>query len=111
VVPGSLVINWSDRGISDVLTVESLTELETNMMGGTDNDWDFGDEYSVFNIAQGSVLGGNLVAVDDLGAQISPILPTFGVSVDRAASSSATIVGLGSVSGLTQLIFAKVMTL
>ena len=38
-----------------------------------------------------SISGGNLVAVDSLGANIDPRLPTAFVTVDRTASSSATL--------------------
>ncbi len=37
------------------------------------------------------ISGGNVVAVDDVGADIDPRLPTAYVTVDRTASSSATL--------------------
>jgi len=38
-----------------------------------------------------TILGGNLVAVDENGAELDPRYPTAFVSVDRTASSSATL--------------------
>jgi hypothetical protein len=38
-----------------------------------------------------TIAGGNLVAVDDVGANIDPRLPTAYTSVDRTASASATL--------------------
>ncbi len=38
------------------------------------------------------ISGGNIVAIDDVGAELDPRYPTAFVSVDRAASSSATLI-------------------
>ncbi len=37
------------------------------------------------------ISGGNLVAVDDVGAELDPRLPTAFITVDRTAASSATL--------------------
>lgn len=47
------------------------------------------------------VSGGNLVAVDSVGAPIDPRSPTAYVSVDRTASSSATALEVDAGSGLS----------
>jgi len=92
VQPGSFIINWGDRSITDVRRVVDLNELECKaLVNGTDNDFDIGDDYSVFNIVQCEVGGGNLVAVGEDGVTpISPILPSAFTQVLIARSSTGT---------------------
>ena len=100
--PGSLVINWTDRSMADVVEVISATELRMEaLVNGTDNEMQFGDVYSIFNIIQMRVSAGNLTAVDDLAAAINAVLPTAFTQVVVAQSSSATIIGLTDIE--TQL--------
>ncbi len=90
--PGSYIVNWTDRNVTDVLRVISATELELRTPSqGTDNEYDLGDDYSVWNITQVRTSGGNLVAVDTGGSAIPAILPTWGTQVILTTSSSATI--------------------
>lgn len=90
--PGAWVINWTDRSISSVIQVLSETELEMFALEqGTDNQWDSADAYSVWNVEQCEINGGNLVGVDDLGDPASPVLPTALTQIVRTASSSATL--------------------
>lgn len=92
VQPGSYLINWTDRSVTDVVRVIDANTLETRVLNnGTDNEWDLADDYSLWNITQVRTSGGNLVAVDDLDAAISAILPTWGTQVILSTSSSATI--------------------
>ena len=95
---GSVVINFSDGSISDVLNVIDANNLTVvGLVGGAENDFDVGEDYAVFNVDQCNISGGNLVAVDDLDADISSVLPTFGTQVIRTASSSATLQELEAV--------------
>lgn len=92
VARGSLVINFTDQSIAEVVSVDSETQLTTKVLvNGIGNTYDVADVYHVFNIVQVSASGGNLVAVDDLGASISPILPTAFTQVILTSSSSATL--------------------
>lgn len=92
VIPGSYIVNWTDRSVSDVVRVINSTTLELRTPDqGTDNEYDLNDEYSLWNITQVRTSGGNLVAVDELDASISAILPTWGTQVILTTSSSATI--------------------
>ena len=92
VTRGAVVINFTDQSIAEVLSVDSETQLTTRaLLGGTDDQYDVADAYKVWNIIQCNVAGGNLVAVDDVDAEISPIFPTAFTQVVRAASSSATL--------------------
>ena len=90
--PGSYIVNWTDRNVSEVLRVISATELELRTPSlGTDNEYDLNDEYSVWNITQVRTSGGNLVAVDEADLPLPAILPTWGTQVILTTSSSATI--------------------
>ena len=89
---GSLVINFDDRSVADVIEVVSETELVTKTLAaGISNVYTVNDNYKVWNIVQVNAQGGNLVAVDDLQASISPILPTAFTQVILTSSSSATL--------------------
>lgn len=90
--PGSHLVNWTDRSITEVVRVINSTTLETRVLqNGTDNEWDVLDDYSLWNITQVRTSGGNLVAVDENGAEIPAILPTWATQVVLTTSSSATI--------------------
>ncbi len=89
---GDQVINCTDGSIAEVLTVDSETQLTHRpLKGGTENDWDVGDSYQIYNPVQATVSGGNLVAVDAGGSTISPIFPTAFVSVTIEKSSSSVL--------------------
>ena len=95
---GNLVYNHADESKATILSVVSETELtHTTLTGGTDNQWEIGDSHEVYDIVQCNIDGGNLVAVNDVGGQISPVFPTFGTQVVRTSSSSATLQELSSI--------------
>lgn len=90
---GSFLINFTDQSCADVVEVVSETELKTTVLvNGIGNTWDSADVYHCFNVVQCNAGGGNLVAVDDLAATISPILPTAFTQVILERDSSAVIV-------------------
>ena len=93
VIPGSWILNLTDGSIASVLTVDSETQLTTDILGGgTDDQFDSADAYKVMVVVQGNVSGGNLVAVEADGVtELDPILPTAGTQVVRTSSSSATL--------------------
>jgi hypothetical protein len=98
VARGSMVINLTDGSISDVLDVIDANNLTVvGLTEGTENDFDVGEAYMVWNIDTVTVSGGNLVAVDDVGGDLAPILPTWGTQVNRTSSSSATLQELEAV--------------
>lgn len=89
---GSLVINFTDNSIADVYEVVNATTLTTRtLVNGSGNTYDVADGYQVFNIIQCNISGGNLVAEDDVGSQLSPVVPTAFTQIVRTASSSATL--------------------
>ena len=86
------MINFTDNSIADVYEVVNSTTLTTRtLVNGSSNTYDVTDNYQVFNIVQCSINGGNLVAEDDLGAQLSPVVPTAFTQIVRTAASSATL--------------------
>lgn len=92
VVRGSWVVNFTDQSVSTVKTVDSGIKLTTTtLVEGTGNTYDTSDVYKVWNIIQVEVSGGNLIAVDDVGADLSSVYTSFGTQVVRTASVSATL--------------------
>jgi len=91
IYPGCTIFNHSTGDMATVMKVLSATQLRHfALSGGVGGEWTIGDIYSVYPNIQCSISGGNLVAVDEVGADISPILPTANVQIVRTASSSAT---------------------
>lgn len=89
---GSLVINFTDNSIADVYDVVNANTLTTRVLvNGSDNEFELGDNYQIFNIVQCNISGGNLVAEDENDVQISSVVPTAFTQIVRTASSSATL--------------------
>jgi hypothetical protein len=108
VARGSLVVNFTDRSIADVVAVESSDTLTTRtLVNGIDNTFAVADFYHVFNVTQMVVQGGNLVAVDDLDATSNAILPTAFSQVIVTLSSSGTIAGLPDLEADIAAILAQ----
>jgi hypothetical protein len=106
--PGSYLVNWTDRSVSDVQRVVDFNTLEVRaLQNGTDNDFDIADDYSIWNIVQCRADGGNLVAVDDLAAAISAIRPSAFTQVILTLSSSATISEIDNVLTVPKFIALK----
>lgn len=89
---GDILINFTDKSMAMITEVVSETELNIRpLTGGSSNTITIGDSYAVYDVEQTEIAGGNLVAVDEFGANISPIAPSFGTQVVKTSSSSATI--------------------
>lgn len=99
VAAGDVVRNHTDGGsVAAVLSVDSETQITTDgLIGGTDNQFDAADMYDVLDWVQCNFSGGNLVALDDVGAPLDPVFPTFGTQVVRTSSSSATLQQLAEI--------------
>lgn len=98
ILPGAWVTNLTDGSVASVLTVDSQTQITTDILDdGTDNQFDISDTIRIQNVEQMNVQGGNLVAVDSVGSSIDPILPTVGTQVVRTSSSSATLQELADI--------------
>ncbi len=89
---GAWVENLTDGSVATVLRVVSNTQIITDGLGGgTDNQFDITDSYKIRNVIQTEAMGGNLVAVDELGDPADAILPTAGTQALRTSSASATL--------------------
>lgn len=94
---GSLVINFTDHSVAEVISRTSATQLVTKtLVNGMTNTYSVSDIYHVFNIIQCFANGGNLTAVDDVDATMNAIQPTPFTQVVTQASSSAVQVSTGS---------------
>lgn len=98
---GSMVINFTDQSIADVVEVISEISLTTKtLVNGIGNTFDISDVYHVYNITQVVVTGGNLVGVDAVGDPANAVLPTAFTQVINESDTSAALLESG-VSGLT----------
>lgn len=101
VTRGDMVLNSADGSHATVLSVTSETELRTLVLaGGTDDQYDFGDGYEIFDYEECTVNGGDLVAVDAAGDPLAPTLNTFGTNLTVELSTSPALIQSG-ISGLT----------
>ena len=95
---GDTIFNITDQSVTTIITVDSEIQLtHEQLVDGSENDWDFGEEYKVFNVVQCELSGGNLVAIDDNGDPIDSIHPTAFTQIVRTSSSSATLQELSSI--------------
>ena len=98
---GDWVINFTDESVTEVVTVNSETQLTCRALSdGTDNQFGLNDAYKVWEVSEFNFTGGNFVAIDSGDISINPMFTTFGRFVTKAAASSATLTETG-VSGLT----------
>lgn len=98
IISGDTILNKTDNSSATVISVDSETQItHFALEGGTDNDWDLNDEYLIWNNIQCNISGGNLVAVDDVGGQLNPILPTAFVYSTKTSSSSATLADIEAI--------------
>lgn len=92
VVRGDVIFNSATGAMSTVLSVDSETQLTSlALTGGSRNDWQVGDGVWTYHNPQCNISGGNLVAIDDVGAEMSPVLQSSLAQVVRTSSSSATL--------------------
>lgn len=89
---GDTVFNNVTGAMATILSVTDNNNLVSQVLsGGARTTWLNTDTYTIYVNAQCSVTGGNLVAVDDVGATISSILQSPNTNVTLTSSSSATI--------------------
>lgn len=98
VTPGAWIVNFSDVSISAVISVDSQKQITCIPLGGgTDNKWDNSDSYVIWNVTQKTILGGNLVAVDENEDDMGVVFPTPLTQVITTRSSSATLQDLEAI--------------
>ena len=90
VVRGDWIINFTDQSVTEVLTVTETAIVSRGLSDGTANTFTTGDSYKVWEVAEFGLDGGNFVAEDEFGAEISPLFTTFGRYSVKTSASSAT---------------------
>ena len=90
---GHKVVNWTSGASSVVTEVISGTQLRhVALSGGSRSTWLSSDDYRVFPIVKCSVSAGNLTAVDGVGADLDPIMPSPNVFAEKESATSAALV-------------------
>ena len=96
VARGSLVINFTDHSIADVIRVENATTLTTRpLTNGQCNAYQVGDVYHVFNVVRCEIRDGNIVATDESEQMMAAVMPSAFTQVNQIASSNAAITSGG----------------
>lgn len=89
---GDTVFNNTTGSMGTILSVTDEQNLVSQQItGGARTTWLNTDTYSIYVNVQCSITGGNLVAVDDVDAALSPVLQSPNTNVIRTSSSSATL--------------------
>jgi hypothetical protein len=89
---GDVVFNSTTWAMAVILSVDSETQVTTlPLTGGSRNDWQVGDGIRTYKNPLCTISGGNLVAVDDVGASLAPILPSPLTHAVRELSTSASL--------------------
>ena len=95
---GDIVYNVTTTAMATVLTVDSEEQIShMQLSGGSRNDWQVSDAVDVYRNEQCNISGGNLVAVDDVGASIPSTLQSPNTNIVRTSSSSATLQELADI--------------
>lgn len=93
VVRGDYVYNFTTRAMETIIVVDSESSLKSLALSGSvnRNTWEITDEYLIYPNDQCTIAGGNLVAVDAVGAEIDSILTSPNTQVVRTSAASATL--------------------
>ncbi len=97
---GATILNFTDESVAEVFRVDSETQITClPLRSGTDDQWDSSDSYKIWNIVQCVVTGGNLVSIDDVGANQDP---TFNTAYTQVVIEKATSAALLNESDMTE---------
>lgn len=95
---GCTVFNSTTASMAAVSLVSSSTVLSHfKLDGGFSTEWTYGDSVSVYPNAQCNITGGNLVAIDTNGFELSPVMQSPNTQVVRTSSASATLSDLDAI--------------
>jgi hypothetical protein len=95
---GCTAYNYTTGSMAAVTEVISAIELHCfQITGGSSTEWTSGDSYYVYPNVQCNLTGGNIVAVDENGDEIPPVMQSPNVQVVRSSSSSATLQELEAI--------------
>lgn len=97
---GSVVFDWTSRAAGVVTQVISETQIRhVALSGGTRTTWLTGDEYRVYPSVRCELSGGNLVAVDENGDPLEPLMASPGVYPRvESATSASLLAGSGGAT-------------
>lgn len=99
---GDTIFNTTSGAMNILLEVVSDTELRMQaIVGGSRQDWQTDDGYAIYDNEQCTITGGNIVAVDENGDDLSPIQKAPNVNVIIENSTSAAIISGEGGDGLT----------
>lgn len=90
VSPGDTVFNIDDQSLATISAITTTQLQHFQLNDGYFNNWEVSEKYKVYPVIQCEISGGNLVALDSAGADMSPVHPTSFTQVIRTSSSSAT---------------------
>ena len=97
---GDTIFNSTTGGMATVLTAPLETTLQSlPLTGGSRDDWQIGDVWTLYNNEQAKIDGGNVVAIDDaiLRNFLSPVLEAPNVQIVRSSASSGTVQELSAI--------------
>lgn len=95
---GDVIYNTTTAGMATIIEVVDLnTVISLALSGGSRDDWQIGDTALVYTNAQCDISGGNLVAVNNVGASIPSTFESPFTQIVRTSSSSATLQELSSI--------------
>lgn len=98
IYPGCTVHNETTGDMGAVTEVTDANNLQMFRLTGTGSgSWTSGDSYIIYENVQCNITGGNLVAVDDVGAELPSVFQSPNVQVVRSSSSSATLQELTAI--------------
>ncbi len=98
VYPGCTVHNETTGDMGAVTEVTDGNNLQMfKLTGMGSGNWTSGDSYIIYDNVQCSITGGNLIAVDDMGAEIPTVFQSPNIQVIRTSSSSATLQELSAI--------------
>ena len=98
IMRGDIVYNMTTKEMAVILeVVDQYTINHFQLSGSGIGTWTSGDEYMIYHNAQCNISGGNLVAINEFGSNITPVLASPLTQVVRTSSSSATLQELSSI--------------
>lgn len=98
VYQGCTALNALTGSMAAIIEVVNAQELTTfQLSGGSRDTWLNTDPYVIYNNEQCALTGGNLVAVDSVGVEMSSIMQSPNTQVVRTSSASATLQELDAI--------------
>jgi hypothetical protein len=102
IAPGMTVYNATTQQMASITRIPTENTLYSFPINNSDGlgatlGWTAGDSYVIYDNTSCNIAGGNLVAIDASGNELSPIFTTPNTQILRTASSSATQTELDAI--------------